>query len=289
MLIVAGMIDYAGSAVVHLVGGTAGLVGAIIVGPRTGRFLTNNEGKKVVMPMPGHNTALCAIGTFILWFGWFGFNCGSTLAFDGNNAAKVAVTTVMSPSTACLVGIFLHKFYLSDTWDLGVALNCVLAGLVSITAGCSVVDDWTAMIIGAIGAVVYLGASKLMKNLEIDDPLDAVAVHGACGIWGCLAVGIFATKANIANAYGDAVCKSVGNEDGWQFAAQLTGVVCVILWTGAWSTLVFLALKHTSCVSLRVSEEEESEGLDSSEHGGNAYELAGMGGKKHAAAAVASV
>jgi len=265
-----GMVDYAGSAVVHLVGGTAGLVGAIMVGPRTDRFVTSASGSPVVMPMAGHNISLCAIGTFILWFGWFGFNCGSTLAFDGQIASKVAVTTVMSPSAACLVAIFVNKLFLSKSWDLGTALNCVLAGLVSITAGCSVVEDWHAMIIGAIGAGIYLFASATMKRLCIDDPLDAVAVHGACGIWGCLAVGIFATKDNIAAAYGD-TCPSVGNEDGWQFAAQLTGVVAVIVWTAANMILIFGLIKVT--MGLRVTEEEEAEGLDASEHGGAAYEL----------------
>merc|ERR1712167_35310 len=185
-----GMGDYAGSGVVHLVGGCLGLAGAIMVGARG----KNDDG--TLLSIPGHNQALCGLGVLILWFGWFGFNCGSTLAFDGNNASKVAVTTVLSPSAAAIVGIGLD-YALTGFYHLPNALNCVLAGLVSITAGCPVVEDWAAIFVGALGALVYMGASKGMKAMGIDDPVDAVAVHGACGIWGCLAVGIFGKPSEI--------------------------------------------------------------------------------------------
>mmetsp|Transcript_27548 Transcript_27548/g.51401 ORF Transcript_27548/g.51401 Transcript_27548/m.51401 type:complete len:468 (-) Transcript_27548:177-1580(-) len=262
-----GFIDYAGSGVVHLTGGVSGFVGAAFVGARAGRWATPEL-------FAGHNYPLCAIGVLILWFGWYGFNCGSTLAFDGNIASKVAVTTTLSPSSACLTGMmiqlgFTRAFENKWQWDLVNALNCVLAGLVSITAGCSVVHDWHAIFIGMLGAMVYMGASQLMKTIHIDDPVDAVAVHGFCGIWGCLAVGIFAEPSEIMNAY--SLCTDAnGNRNGVQFAVQLSGVLAIIAWAGVTVSILFLLMKFT--IGLRVSEEEEEAGLDASEHGAMAYE-----------------
>lgn len=289
-----GMFDYAGSSVVHMVGGLAGLIGAIVVGPRTGRFV---DGKTV--DMPGHSMTLSTLGTLILWFGWYGFNCGSTLAFDPTNAAKVAVTTTLGPCSAVLTGVILN-YARTKTWDLGLGLNCALAGLVSVTANCSIIEDWMAIFIGMIGAFIYLGSSALLKKLQIDDPLDAFPVHGACGAWGTLAVGIFSTQDNIANAYScpcydarfcsnfpESCCDQdlnddngfagivangkLGNSTGWTFLIQLCGVLTIATWTVGWSLLLFYGIKFT--IGMRVSQELEDEGMDISEHGGSAYNL----------------
>lgn len=252
-----GMIDYAGSGVVHMTGGVAAFWGALILGPRMGRF----EGGDNMKP---HNITMQTLGVFILWFGWFGFNCGSTLAFDGSNASFVAVTTTLAPSAAILTSLIYGKFISPQHFDIGLSLNSALAGLVSITAGCSTVPEWASIIIGIIGMFVYAGASKLMKIMKIDDPVDAVAVHGACGAWGCLAVGIFSRPVLIANAYSGIVCE--GNGSGIQFASQLVGVLAIIAWVTLIMAPFFFLLKKVSI--LRVSEEMEEQGLDLSEHGG---------------------
>jgi len=257
------------------------------VGPRTGRFV---DGRTV--PMPGHSITLSTLGTLILWFGWYGFNCGSTLAFDPTNASKVAVTTTLAPAAAVLTGVII-TFVQTKTWDLGVGLNCALAGLVSVTANCSIIEDWMALFIGMLGALIYLLSSALLKKLQIDDPLDAFAVHGACGAWGTLAVGIFATQKNIAVAYScpcytldfcqkfpESCCDpalapeadgKLGNSTGWTFLIQLCGVLTIMTWTVGWSILLFYGIKMT--IGMRVSQELEDEGMDISEHGGSAYQF----------------
>eukprot|EP00516_Mucochytrium_quahogii_P007986 CAMPEP_0203745710 /NCGR_PEP_ID=MMETSP0098-20131031/1364_1 /ASSEMBLY_ACC=CAM_ASM_000208 /TAXON_ID=96639 /ORGANISM=" , Strain NY0313808BC1" /LENGTH=486 /DNA_ID=CAMNT_0050633565 /DNA_START=82 /DNA_END=1542 /DNA_ORIENTATION=- len=252
------MIDYAGSTVVHLTGGIAALCGAVILGPRNGRFDSSGN----VLAMPPHNVTMQALGVFILWFGWYGFNCGSTLAFDGPNASKVAVTTTLSPSMAVLTSMVASRIAYGH-YDIGCALNCALAGLVAITAGCSVVDDWAALIIGFLSTFVYMGSSKLMLKLKIDDPVDAISVHGSCGILGTLMVGCFATPANIKSAY-DRDC--AGWNDGYQFATQLIGVISVMAWVCGLMIPCFLLLKVAGL--LRVDAEHEEKGLDVSEHGG---------------------
>jgi len=253
-----GAIDYAGSGVVHMTGGVAAFIGAKILGPRIGRF--DSEGTPVAIPP--HNISLQTLGVFILWFGWYGFNCGSTLLFDGPNASKVAVTTTLAPSAAVVTGIIAGRF-LTGHYDIGIALNCALAGLVSITAPCPVVEDWAAIIIGIIGAFVYIGSSKLMVKLGIDDPVDAIAVHGCAGAWGLIAVAIFATDANISNSYGFETC-----DTGKQFGTQFVLIFTIIAWVIATCIPFFLVLKVTGV--LRVSAEDEEAGLDSSEHGGSA-------------------
>jgi Amt family ammonium transporter len=216
--------------------------------------------------MRPHNITMQTLGVFILWFGWFGFNCGSTLAFDGPTASQVAVTTTLAPSMAVVTSVVFSQIIWGH-FDIGFSLNSALAGLVSITAGCSVVPDWAALIIGFSGCFIYVGWSKLMIAMKIDDPVDAVAVHGACGIWGCLAVGIFAEKNIIAAAgYGFAGCTFAGNSNGWQFATQLVGVLSIIAWVTLIMLPFFLALK--ACNFLRVPIEFEEQGLDVSEHGG---------------------
>jgi Amt family ammonium transporter len=173
-----GMIDFAGSGVVHMVGGVSGLMGAIVVGPRKGRFV-NGE----VVELYEGNKILQSLGTFILWFGWYGFNCGSTLALTGgmaNLAGKVAVTTTIAAASGAITATFLSKI-VSGHYDISMGLNGILAALVSITANCSVVSPWHSILIGTIGAMIFFGGHYLLLACKIDDPCDACIVHGLCG------------------------------------------------------------------------------------------------------------
>jgi Amt family ammonium transporter len=263
--IACGMIDFAGSGVVHMTGGIAAFWGALIIGPRLGRFLPDGSPDE---SFTTHNYALTTLGTFILWFGWYGFNCGSTLVFEGATTAKVAVTTTLAPSAAVVSGTAI-TYLLTRTWDIGTALNCVLAGLVSITAGCSVVSDSNSILIGLIGGLVYVAADKLMIKLGVDDPVNAVAVHGFCGLWGVLSIGIFSTSEEIFAAYGERDCEGAGGE---QFGVQMVGALTIIAWVSAFMIPAFLGLKFAGV--LRVSEEVERAGIDFSEHGASVYEKA---------------
>lgn len=254
---VCGMYDYAGSGVVHLTGGVAAFVGAAILGPRTGRFDSPDD----FVP---HNYALTTMGTLFLWFGWYGFNCGSALGWYDGNIGKVAVTTTLAPCFACVTG-FTFTRIVNKKWDLGVALNCILAGLVSITSGCPTIPNILSALTGIIGAFVYLGSSKLMKIIKVDDPVDAVAVHGFCGIWGCIATGLFASADLISRYYGNTCTGGAGQI----LIYQIVGVLYIIGWTAGLTAPIFLLLKFFRL--LRVSEEEEGD-LDMSEHGVGAYE-----------------
>lgn len=254
-----GVIDYAGSGVVHMTGGLAAFWCAFIVGPRLGRFGPDGQDNRI----PPHNMALVTLGTFILWVGWYGFNTGSTLAFDGENASKAAVTTTLSPSLAAFTAILLSRG-VHGHFDLGTVLNSALGGLVGITAGCTTVPDWAAVLIGIISCLVYMGSSKLMILARIDDPVDAIAVHGFCGIWGMLAIGIFAQPDLIKTAYSGRECE--GNTTGLQFATQLVAVLTIIAWVTLTAAPLFVLLKKVNL--LRVPPEFEEKGLDSSEHGG---------------------
>merc|ERR1719444_259241 len=223
-----GMIDFAGSGVVHMVGGFSGLMGAIAVGPRMGRFEPGGDEK-----YKPHNVLVAALGVAILWFGWYGFNCGSTLLIAGGAsavAAKVAVTTTLAAAAAAVTCSMFSRFVYGH-FDLMLSLNGVLAGLVSITAPCPVVDPWAAIVIGFIGAFVYIGSSTGLKKLKIDDPLDAFPIHGACGFWGVVAVGIFASDKNADWAYGYDGSDEI--ESGTQIGIQLLGGVCIAAWTMA--------------------------------------------------------
>lgn len=263
-----GYIDFAGSGVVHTVGGTAGLVGAMVVGARTGRF---GPGGK---PVAAHSLPFGVLGVFILWLGWYGFNPGSTLVVTGgfaDVAAKVAVTTTLAACAAAVMAVFVTKVRYGR-YDIGIILNAVLGGLVGITAPCATVDPWAAIVIGAIAAVVVMYAADLLERLKIDDPVGAVPVHMACGIWGVLAVGLFSTKEGIDIAYGP--------HDGYglllgggieQLGAQAIGISVIVAWTAALSAVCFLSIKFI--MGLRVSEAEEVEGLDIGEHGVSAYDL----------------
>ncbi|MDO4562564.1 MAG: ammonium transporter [Clostridia bacterium] len=248
-----GFHDFAGSTVVHSVGGWAALVGAATLGPRIGKY-----GKdKKVNAIPGHNIVLGALGVFLLWVGWFGFNPGSTLSVNAD-IGYIAVTTNLAAAMGAIVTMIL-------TWirygkpDVSMTLNGVLAGLVAITAGCDAVDAYGAMIIGVVaGFVVTFGVEFLDKVVKIDDPVGAVGVHCMNGVWGTLAVGLFATNGGLF--YGG----------GLQYlGSQALGVITVAAWTVVTTGILFNAIKHT--VGLRVSREEELMGLDKCEHGSEAY------------------
>lgn len=259
-LVQLGFHDFAGSCAIHMVGGITALIGAIMVGPRIGKYVINKKtGKKEVKAIPGHSLTLGALGVFILWFGWYGFN--GAAATSSAQLASIFVTTTCAPAVAtCTTMIF--------TWikngkpDVSMSLNGALAGLVAVTAGCDVVDAVGSCIIGLVAGILVVAAVEIIDiKLKIDDPVGAVAVHCVNGIWGTLAVGLFA-------------CKSVpGNEDfaglfyGGGFSLlgkQAIGVITVALWTIVTMTIVFAILKKTN--GLRVSKEEELKGLDATEH-----------------------
>ncbi|EOD36918.1 putative ammonium transporter [Emiliania huxleyi CCMP1516] len=266
-----GMVDFAGSGVVHMTGGICAFTGAFIIRPRKGRF-----GELPEHAFAGQSASLQVLGTFLLWFGWYGFNPGSTLALHNyaRDAARAAVTTTLSAATAATTGILLKRFAPGScggspgVWDLGHTCNSLLGGLVSITAGCTTVEIWASVVIGFIGAFFYHGASCLMRRLKIDDPLDAFAVHGACGLWGCLAVGFFCTCDYSYTESGTA-CGVFYGGDGLLLATQIVGTVFITLWVGALSAILFSGLMAGGL--LRISKEVEDAGLDNSKHGGAAY------------------
>jgi Amt family ammonium transporter len=243
-----GFHDFAGSIVVHAVGGFAGLAGAIVLGPRLGRY--TSDGKSIAMP--GHSMPLAALGVFILLIGWYGFNPGSQLAFSGeSNVAAVMLIAVNTTLAACTGGIAAMglAWMMFGKPDLSMALNGVLAGLVGITANCDCVTNPEAMLIGAVaGGLVVLGIVALDK-LRIDDPVGAWPVHGLCGIWGGLATGIFG--------------------EGKDIATQTIGSLAIAAW--AFLTMLFLFGVLRAAGLLRVSPEEEESGLDVGEHGMHAY------------------
>ncbi|MCQ2498985.1 MAG: ammonium transporter, partial [Lachnospiraceae bacterium] len=263
-----GFHDFAGSCAIHMVGGISALVGAKILGPRIGKFVKNEEGKVTkVNAFPGHNLTIGALGVFILWLGWYGFNGAACTSLD--QLASVFVTTTIAPALATVVCMVF-------TWvkygkpDVSMCLNASLAGLVAITAGCDVTDALGSIIIGAVaGLLVCFGVWLLDYKLHIDDPVGAVAVHCLNGIWGTIAVGLFAT--NTAPAYG--IADSAGVEMTGLFygggakllGIQLLGFGAVACYTAIAMIIVFLIIK--AIVGLRVTEEEEITGLDATEHG----------------------
>lgn len=258
-----GMVDFAGCAVVHMVGGWAGLVAAYAIGPREGRFTGGP-------PLEAHNLLFCGMGVLFLWFGWYGFNCGSTLGVSGGvsaTAARVATTTTISAGAGCVTAAFMGRV-LYGNYDLLLALNGILAGLVSITASCHCVEPWGALLIGILGTIVYKIFSLLIVKLKIDDPLDAFPVHGCCGAFGALCPGIFSSDKLLAQALGN---DTVGTEfaSGTQFLTQLVGVLAVLAWVVSTSAILFYSIRFT--IGLRVDANTEAVGLDVSEHGGKAY------------------
>ena len=270
-----GFHDFAGSCAIHMVGGISALIGAKILGPRIGKFTEDKQGRITkVNAFPGHNLTIGALGVFILWLGWYGFNGAAATSLS--ELGSVFVTTTISPAIATVVCMIF-------TWvkygkpDVSMCLNASLAGLVAITAGCDVTDALGAIVIGAVaGLLVVFGVWLLDYKLHIDDPVGAVAVHCLNGIWGTVAVGFFATDTAPAYArgYGDGVTFGANQICGTGLfygggfkllGIQLAGMACVILWTVVTITITFLAIK--AIFGLRVTEEEEIVGLDATEHG----------------------
>lgn len=240
-----GFYDFAGSTLVHSVGGWGGLVGAYLLGPRVGKYLASGA----MRPIPGHSLPLLAIGVFLLWLGWFGFNGGSVLSADPELISLVIVTTSLAAAAGALGAAF-------TSWgafkypDLSMALNGVLAGLVGITAGADVVSPGEAVIIGLVAGIIVVFAVSFFDRIRIDDPVGAISVHLVCGIWGTLAVGIF------------------GGPD-FSVATQFIGVLAYGVFTVVCSFIIFYAIK--TAMGIRVTEEEERRGLDISEHGMESY------------------
>ena len=263
-----GFHDFAGSCAIHMVGGISALIGAKILGPRIGKFEKDAQGKIVkVNAFPGHNIPIGALGVFILWLGWYGFNGAAATSLE--QLASIFVTTTIAPAVATVVCMIF-------TWvkygkpDVSMCLNASLAGLVAITAPCDVTDAFGSMVIGAVaGVLVVFGVWLLDYKLHIDDPVGAVAVHMMNGIWGTLAVGLFATPTapgySIANAAGEEL-KGLFYGGGFELLGlQLLGFVAVAAWTAVTITILFLVIKST--IGLRASREEEIKGLDITEHG----------------------
>ena len=254
-----GFHDFAGSAAIHSVGGVTALIGAIMVGPRLGKYVKDQAGKvKKVNAIPGHSITLGALGCFILWFGWYGFN--GAAAWNGTSLASIFLTTTIAPAVAtCVTMIF--------TWikngkpDVSMCLNASLAGLVGITAGCDALDAIGSIVVGAVsGVLVVVVVEFLDLKLHIDDPVGAVGVHLANGVWGTLAVGLLANPSAPAGLKG---LFYTGNAN--LLGVQTLGILAVLAWTAALMTLTFFIMKKT--IGLRVSSEEEMKGLDSTEHG----------------------
>lgn len=256
-----GFYDFAGSLVVHAVGGFAGLAGSIVLGPRMGRFSKDGKPKA----MPGHNLPIAALGVFILWVGWYGFNPGSQLAIAGADNTALVMKIAVNTSLAAAAGGF---FAMLLTWalhkkpELSMALNGILAGLVGITANCSVVSNGQSIIIGLVAGVLVVFGIKLLDKLRIDDPVGAWPVHGLCGIWGGLATWIFGDPALLGTVGDTAV--QYGS-----MIPQIVGTVVIPIWAFATMFMLFSVLKAFGM--LRVSAEEEVRGLDIGEHGEEAY------------------
>jgi Amt family ammonium transporter len=254
--------DFAGSTVVHSVGGWVALAGAIVLGPRLGKY--GKDG--AVRAIPGHNIPLAALGVFILWFGWFGFNPGSTTTGDGE-IGRIAVTTNLAAAAGAIMAM-VSSWVISKKPDGSMALNGALAGLVAITAPCYTVTPVGAIIIGAIaGVLVVLSVMFIDRVLKVDDPVGAVSVHGVCGLFGTLSCGLF--NAEAALGIGDANSGLLYGGGINQMISQLIGAGAAFVWAFGTGLVLFLLIKKT--IGLRVTEEEELRGLDVGEHGMEAY------------------
>ncbi|CAI9090964.1 OLC1v1025864C1 [Oldenlandia corymbosa var. corymbosa] len=283
LLFGSGVIDFAGSGVVHMVGGIAGLWGALIEGPRIGRF--DRSGRSVALR--GHSASLVVLGTFLLWFGWYGFNPGSFLtilksygsrgAFYGQWSAvgRTAVTTTLAGCTAALTTLF-GKRLLVGHWNVMDVCNGLLGGFAAITSGCAVVEPWAAIICGFVASWVLIGANKLAAIFKYDDPLEAAQLHGGCGAWGLIFTGLFAAKNLVREVYGPIPGSDAGRHyglfmggGGKLLAAQLIQILVIIGWVTATMAPLFYGLNKINL--LRISSEDEMQGMDLTRHGGFAY------------------
>jgi Amt family ammonium transporter len=246
-----GFYDFAGSTLVHSVGGWGALAGALLLGPRLGKYVGSR-----MHPIPGSNMPLATVGVFLLWLGWFGFNGGSVLSADPALTSFTLVTTCLAAAAGCVASI-ATSWIVTSKPDLSMSLNGILAGLVGITAGADTVGVASAVVIGLVAGTMVVGAVMFFDRIRIDDPVGAISVHLVCGIWGTLAVGIFSTNPEHS------------------FVTQLTGVAIYGAAAFTSAMLIFSVIKAT--MGLRVDPEEEMEGLDLGEHGAHAYDLA-LGG-----------
>lgn len=243
-----GFHDFAGSTIVHSVGGWGALAGVLVLGPRIGKYVQGGDGKTIVRPIMGHSMPLAAIGVFLLWFGWFGFNGGSVLSADPESISYVLVTTTLA-AAAGIFGAMFTSWIVQKEPDLSMILNGILAGLVGITAGADVVGVMDAVVIGAVAGVIVVLSVVALDRVRIDDPVGAISVHLVCGIWGTLAVGLFVAEKSV-------ITQLIG--------VGIVGGVCLPS-----ALVLFLALKLS--VGIRVSRTDELRGLDISEHGMEAY------------------
>ena len=239
-----GFFDFAGSGVVHMLGGVMALAGVLVLGPRIGRYTT--DGKTVAMP--GHSLTFGALGVFILWFGWYGFNAGSTLAAVGQDIATPAVTTTLA-ACAGAVGAMLTSWIVVGKPDVGFTINGVLAGLVGITAGTASISFGLSIVTGLVAGSLMVGSVIALERFKVDDPVGAISVHGTAGIWGLIAVALFSGDATLG--------------------IQLLGIAAILVWGFVTSYVVFKVIDVT--LGLRVTPDEELSGLDRSEHGNEAY------------------
>jgi Amt family ammonium transporter len=253
--------DFAGSTIVHATGGWAALMGAIILGPRIGKFGPDGTPRAI----PGHNIAFVVVGAFILFVGWFGFNPGSELAAD-EFVMMIAVRTLVAGSAGAVASM-LAVWAVDKKPDVSMAANGLLAGLVSITAPVGAVETWAAVVIGAVGGLIVVFAVKFFDRMKVDDPVGAISVHGVCGTWGTLSIGLFATFDDAFLGREDAGLLYGGGLD--QLVTQLTFVLAHFVFVAGTAGLLFLAIKAT--IGLRVTEEEELAGLDVLEHGSPGY------------------
>lgn len=261
-----GFYDFAGSTVVHSVGGWAALMGAILLGPRLGRYRGG-----VGVAMPAHNLSISTLGCLILWLGWFGFNPGSTLSANPEQIGHIILTTNLSAALGGIGATIASWIYLGKP-DLSMIINGILAGLVGITAACAYVTIGSAAIIGLIAGVIVVFSVTVLDRLRIDDPVGAISVHLVCGIWGTLAVGLFSVGPNIYSWYGEGVGPGIGlllSGDLQQLFAQLVGVLAIGGFTALFALVAWVGLKYT--IGIRVSPNQEFQGLDLSEHGMEAY------------------
>jgi Amt family ammonium transporter len=259
-----GAIDFAGSGVVHAVGGFVGLAGAMVLGPRYGKYVNGQP-----QGIPGHSIILAALGVFILWFGWFGFNPGSTCDAHHLRISVIAVNTNLAAAAGAVVALFA-AYLKTGKWDVGMALNGAVAGLVAITAPCAWVEGWAAIVIGLIAGTLMYGSVRFFDNIKIDDPVGAISVHGTCGLWGLLAVGLFAdgTYGNYAVEAPFATGLFYGGGFD-QLIAQLISIAVVFVWAFGAGYVMFKLMDII--FGIRISPEEELQGLDISEHGTPAY------------------
>ena len=260
-----GHLDFAGSGVVHIMGGVIGLAGTMVLGPRFGKFDSDGTPRAI----PGHNLALAALGLFILWFGWFGFNAGSTLSAHQLRISVIAVNTNLAAAAGAFVAL-VTAYVKTRKYDISMTINGAIAGLVAITAPCAWVEAWAAVVIGSIGGFLVVVSCYFLERRGIDDPVGAVSVHGTCGVWGLVSVGLFAD-----GTYGlyttDApwvVGLFYGGGFG-QLISQIIGALVAVAWAFA---LGFMVFKVADLIfGIRVSPEEELRGLDIPEHGTLAY------------------